>query len=90
MSCNSCKDNLTFFGKIKYNWTLVIRFIKALYRYARTGFKATPRASYEERLLICSACPELDRKNDRCKVCGCFIKRKAMWKSEKCPKGYWD
>ena len=63
MSCNSCKNNRTFTGKIKHNWALAIRFLKALYRYARTGFKATPRVSYEERLMICSACPELNRKN---------------------------
>jgi|TARA_R110000796_G_scaffold3094_22_gene11989 hypothetical protein len=90
MSCNSCKNNRTFTGKIKHNWALAIRFLKALYRYARTGFKATPRVSYEERLMICSACPELNRKNKTCNICGCYIEKKAMWKSEDCPKGYWS
>ena len=40
----------------------------------------------EERLKKCFTCSY--RKDNKCGVCGCFIKAKAR-SGSKCPKNYW-
>jgi len=52
-----------------------------------TGQKATLKER-EERLWICSSCPE--RQQNRCGLCGCFLKGKSMLKNSKCPIGKWS
>jgi hypothetical protein len=46
---------------------------------------------YSERLALCQACPELaNRLTGRyCKLCGCFVKAKAMREGDSCPIGKW-
>lgn len=42
----------------------------------------------ERRYNICLKCPE--RNNDRCSLCGCFIKTKTILKNSECPIGKWS
>jgi hypothetical protein len=69
---------------------------------ASNAFQATARASvafvngealkvsdeiYKLRLSICDGC---EFKDDlRCKLCGCFVKAKALLTTEVCPKEKW-
>ena len=41
----------------------------------------------KRRLQICNECPE--RNNNRCSLCGCFLKTKSMLKHSECPIGKW-
>ena len=42
----------------------------------------------ERRYNICLKCPE--RNNDRCTLCGCFVKTKTILKNSKCPIDKWS
>ncbi len=46
---------------------------------------------YSERLAICHSCPELaNRLTGRyCKLCGCYVKAKAIRDGDSCPIGKW-
>ena len=46
---------------------------------------------YSQRLALCHACPEMaNRMTGRyCKLCGCFVKAKAIREAESCPIGKW-
>lgn len=70
-------------------------FIKALYNHVKNGFKKVNKQEYERRLNICSTCPFKAPKDGpleqwKCTECGCWLKRKAKWAEQNCPKGYWD
>jgi hypothetical protein len=52
-----------------------------------TGQKATLEER-EKRLWICSSCPE--RQQNRCGLCGCFLRGKSMLKNSQCPIGKWS
>jgi hypothetical protein len=41
----------------------------------------------EQRLKICSSCPE--HNNGTCNKCGCLLSVKTSWASEKCPIDLW-
>ena len=64
-------------------------FIKSLYLNIRSGFKHVSNAEYEDRLAVCTACPFLNYKENRCQDCGCYVKVKARLIVEDCPQGYW-
>lgn len=58
------------------------------------GFKNTsqPKLSIEEKIKrqeICSSCSFFHKESFRCKKCGCFLKWKTSWKTQKCPIGKW-
>ena len=40
-------------------------------------------------MLICQSCDFFDESSDRCNHCGCFLKIKTSWASEKCPIDKW-
>jgi hypothetical protein len=42
-----------------------------------------------KRLAICNRCPYRTRDN-RCTLCGCFVRAKTKVATEKCPNGYWS
>lgn len=44
--------------------------------------------TYKLRIATCKGCPELFPTGN-CKICGCFVKDKAQYKEEKCPKNKW-
>ena len=44
---------------------------------------------YERRMKICYACPLYDKKQNRCRKCGCQLRGKARFKAGKCPIAKW-
>ena len=64
----------------------VITFLKALLRWAASGFKISKFA--EERMNICYGCSEM-RKDYTCDVCGCKLKYKTRMLTEECPLKKW-
>jgi hypothetical protein len=53
------------------------------------GFKQVPEEEYNRRVDICQKCDKYDAPSHRCGQCGCFLKLKASWNSEKCPLDKW-
>lgn len=41
------------------------------------------------RMEICSLCPELIKLTTQCKKCGCIMKLKTKLEQSKCPIGKW-
>lgn len=41
------------------------------------------------RFDICKGCQFFDPPSGRCRKCGCFMKWKTAFRSQKCPVGYW-
>jgi hypothetical protein len=60
---------------------------------ARTEKGVTPELK-ASRLEVCAACPSRlegrKRSMDQCVECGCYINRKAAWRTQRCPLGKWD
>jgi hypothetical protein len=51
-----------------------------------------PRSDQETidaRLAICNTCPQLNKKLQQCRKCGCFMKLKTTLQQAKCPLGKW-
>lgn len=70
--------------------TMAKNFIKAIGNHIKDGGKKVSKEDYEERLKQCDKC--VFHKNNRCThmKCGCFLTKKARWKSEQCPIGRWS
>ena len=66
----------------------IIRFLKAIVKYIRFG-QQTPIDVYIDRLIICKSCNNLDNEKWSCKVCGCYLDKKAKMNTENCPKDKW-
>jgi hypothetical protein len=66
-------------------------FATAIVRHAMSGFQRVDDPQYEARLAICVDCPSCDLSTMVCreKSCGCYLKLKARWQSEECPRGLW-
>lgn len=60
---------------------------RAMSKHVAGGLKEVGFADYADRLNVCKGC-ELRDKN-KCTDCGCFLLKKAWWRSEDCPKGKW-
>jgi hypothetical protein len=43
----------------------------------------------EERLQICSTCPQFIKATKQCKKCGCFMNLKAKLENATCPINKW-
>lgn len=57
------------------------------YRSTLPAHKYTPDAAYEQRLLGCKACDEL--QNGTCMQCGCYVEMRAARLDMHCPMGHW-
>tara|TARA_R100000458_G_scaffold32391_1_gene29722 strand:- start:1258 stop:1515 length:258 start_codon:yes stop_codon:yes gene_type:complete len=66
-----------------------VNFIKALWEHVSTGMKLVSRTKYIKRLNICNECDKQDKKKGICTMCGCYLLKKANWKSSDCPLGKW-
>ena len=64
----------------------VLRFIWALVKYILVGGKVNQEV-YDDRLNACHSCEHL--KDNQCGICGCYVKQKAKWSTESCPKNKW-
>ncbi len=69
----------------------VARLGKAVVRHAADGFRKLTDAEYEQRIAVCRECPACDVERLVCGdvKCGCFLTRKARWRSESCPRDQW-
>ena len=47
----------------------------------------TPEGIYQQRLLNCRACDQLN--NGTCMGCGCLVELRAAYRNEKCPFRRW-
>jgi hypothetical protein len=43
----------------------------------------------EQRCSICEKCEFFHAATKRCQKCGCYLKWKTAWRSQKCPIGKW-
>ena len=71
-------------------------YARAVARWAADGFKARSEEEIARLYAICLECPEFDRQNQRCLVCGCRvgteknpIRNKLAMPTERCPRGKW-
>ena len=64
----------------------ILRFLIALFRYIIFGGTVTSEV-YEHRINLCNACEY--NENSRCTICTCYVKKKAKWTTEICPKNKW-
>ena len=64
----------------------IIRFIYAVVKYLIYG-DTVNKSVYDSRILICNSCVFL--QNNKCGICGCYVKKKAKWNTESCPKNKW-
>lgn len=70
--------------------TAIMESFKSVIQHTQSMGKVSLKM-YSERLALCQACPELaNRLTGRyCKLCGCFVKAKAMREGDSCPIGKW-
>lgn len=70
--------------------TAIMESFKSVIQHTQSMGKVSLKM-YSERLALCHACPELaNRLTGRyCKLCGCFVKAKAMREGDSCPIGKW-
>ena len=73
---------------ISVNMRRICRFIKALWRYILYG-KRVEYFEFVNRLSVCAACGFADRENWKCRICGCYLIKKAKMNTECCPKKKW-
>ena len=66
---------------------MAARFTKAAVRHAADGMTEVASEQQAARLAVCQTCPYA--ANNRCGVCGCFLSKKAAWRSEDCPLEKW-
>tara|TARA_R110000824_G_scaffold20142_4_gene76445 strand:- start:5210 stop:5506 length:297 start_codon:yes stop_codon:yes gene_type:complete len=58
--------------------------VEALTHIANKG-KNISSEDYADRIDQCNSCPNLIKKNMRCKLCGCLVQFKAKWETTTCP-----
>lgn len=68
-------------------------FGAAVIRHAQNKMILVANNIKDERMSICSGCEfynTTNANNPTCNKCGCFLKIKTGWASEKCPIGKWS
>lgn len=70
----------------------VLNFGLGVMRHVAGGLRRVDQATYDGRLAICANCPSCNLEHWICRErsCGCFLKRKAWWASQKCPLEKWS
>lgn len=79
--------NLTeplFIGRGIYE--LARSFVRAMYFWAKSGFKIVPYYTFWKRRLVCKVCTQ--DVGHRCPVCGCFLWAICKLSSSHCKN--WD
>jgi hypothetical protein len=64
-----------------------LNFGKAVVFHAADGFHRADDDVVEKREGLCNICPA--NKGGECELCGCPVKLKVTWRSEKCPMEIW-
>lgn len=62
-------------------------FMKAMFKWTRSGFQTPPETSVKTRRSLCGKCPF--NKENTCTVCSCDITAKTALSTESCPLGIW-
>ncbi len=76
----------------KINIKKAITFLVAVIRHTLDGFRKLTGIQYEMRIHECLTCDSLDdtpAPYEHCNECGCPVREKASWKSERCPRNKW-
>lgn len=68
---------------------LAKNFGNSVVNHIADGLKQASEEEYNKRIDICKTCEKYDAGSNRCGQCGCFLKIKASWNSEKCPLNKW-
>lgn len=67
--------------------------VRASVRFARNRGFILPLELAQERHQVCQTnqCSQYDAQLDRCqhRTCGCSLKEKTTWSTERCPEGLW-
>lgn len=66
-------------------------FSVAVARHVADGGRKVSDEVGLARLIVCADCPAFDPNKIACRErkCGCRLKTKARWRSEKCPLDKW-
>lgn len=64
----------------------ILKFLIAFLKFIFFGSPVTPDV-YEKRINTCNNCRF--KENERCTICTCYVKKKAKWSTEDCPKNKW-
>lgn len=62
---------------------------KSTKEVVKTGQLLVNADTASKRLDICNSCSYFDKKEERCKKCGCFMSTKVHLKSADCPVNNW-
>jgi hypothetical protein len=73
---------------------LAANFAKASAAETASMVSGDPPVAPEERdrrFALCRECPRFMPDSERCShpKCGCFLRIKTAWRSQKCPEGKW-
>lgn len=68
----------------------LISLTKAATAYIAGGMKTASDEEQNKRAEICGACPDLIADSYQCGKCGCFLKYKIGWATNRCPVGKWE
>lgn len=75
--------------RLKSPFWLAAELSRALLARLR-GYELLAGVDVEEaRLEKCFSCPELEEESEQCRVCGCFVRAKAMVAVSRCPRKKW-
>lgn len=67
----------------------MIHFLNSVQNYLKNGMKNVPDQIKQSRLIVCKSCEFFNESLYQCKQCGCFLKIKTSWATEKCPIDKW-
>ncbi len=67
----------------------ISKFVQALFKHAKNGFKVVSNDTYIKRVSTCLDCDKYNSQEDTCGICGCYIDKNALWDSESCPDNKW-
>lgn len=69
---------------------LTVDMIKVIKQIGRDETWLVTPEKAAERFEICKSCDLFNEKDNRCTKCGCFMKKKVLYKAVSCPIGKWS
>lgn len=67
----------------------LVSLATSVLKHVSNGLKPADQQTIQSRSEACSGCDFLDKENNKCNSCGCYLKYKIAWDSESCPEGKW-